>query len=527
VLTLLTAAVTLVLLIACANVASLLLARAVTRRREVAVRMAIGAGRRQLVRQWLTEAVILGLMGAAGGLLFAAWGAPILHGFGIPEGVDLGMNPHVFAFTMATGLGTGLVFGLAPVLQMMRADTLSALRDEGGAVSSGAGATRLRSAFVVLQVALSLMLLVGAGLFIRTLQEAYAVDLGYRVDRMLVAEVSPGDSYSPEAGQALYAQVLDRLNALPGVVSAAAARVTVLSGSSRTVPVTVDGQPIRPDRSNLMLVRVNVVSDRYLETMGIGLLRGRGFQKSDAQGAPRVAIVSRSLADRLWPNADPVGRRFVSASPLEVIGVVPDTVYRSATESDPQPFFYLPVTQNYEAALTLHVRTAEDPLAMLPAVRQVVRDSDPRIAVTRPRRLVDEFDRSVVRQRTMATLVGSLSGIALLLAAVGLYGVMAYTTRQRTTEVAVRLALGATPASVLSLIVMRGARLVAMGVALGFAGALAAAGYVRSQLFGVEPTDPVTWLVVSGALVLVGLIACAIPARRAMRTDPAVALRSS
>jgi predicted permease len=527
VLGLLGAAVTLVLMIACANVASLLLARAVTRRREVAVRIAIGAGRAQLVRQWLTESVLLGVLGAAGALIVASWGAPILHGFGIPEGVDLSLNPRVLAFTFATGVATGLTFGLAPVLQLMRRDTLTALRDEGGAVATGARATRVRSCFVVLQVALSLVLLVGAGLFLRTLQQAYAVDLGYRVDRMLVADIDPDDSYSLEAGQALYADLLDRLNATPGVVAAGAARVTVLSGSARMVSVSVDGQPLRPDRSNVILVRANVVSERYLNALGIPVVRGRGFRASDVQTSPRVAIVSRSLADRLWPNADPIGQSMLSMSRLDVVGVVPDTVYLSATERDPRPFFYLPLAQNYESAVTLHVRTAGDPMAILPVLRRVVRDVDPRLAVTRPRRLVDEFRRSMTEQRTMATFVGLLSAVALLLAAVGLYGVLAYATRQRTTEVGLRLALGATPYSILNLIVMRGARLVGIGAVLGLAGAFIGVRFVRSRLFGVEPTDPVTWLAVSAVLVLVGVAACAVPARRAMRIDPAVALRSS
>ena len=367
-------------------------------------------------------------------------------------------------------------------------------------MATGARATRLRSTFVVLQVALSLVLLVGAGLFLRTVQRAYAVDLGYRVDRMLVAEIDPGSSYSPEAGQAFYAELLGRLNGLPGVVAAGAARVTVLSGSARTLPVSVDGQPLRQDRSNVIPARANVVSLGYFEAMGIPVVRGRGFKPSDAQTSPGVAIVSRSLADRLWPNADPIGRILISMSRLEVVGVVPDTVYLSATERDPRPIFYVPLAQNYESSVTLHVRTSSDPLAFLPAVRQIVRDLDSRIAVTRPRRLVDEFDRSMTTERTMATFVGLLSGIALLLAAVGLYGVIAYATRQRTSEVGLRLALGATPASILTMIVLRGARLIAMGAVLGFAGAFAAMRYVRNQLFGVEPTDPLTWLVVSALL---------------------------
>lgn len=527
VLGLLSAAVILVLMISCANVASLQLARAVTRRREVAVRMAIGAGRGQLVRQWLTEAVILGVVGAVGGLIIGRLSTPILYGFGIPDGVDLSMNPRVLAFTLTIGFATGLIFGLAPIVQLVRRDTLAALRDEGGAVATGIRATRLRSTFVVVQVALSLVLLVGAGLFVRTLQQAYAVDLGYQVDRMLLADIAPDDSYSPETGEIFYDNVLDRLNSLPGVVAAGAARVTVLSGSSRTLPVSFDGQPMRPDRSNIIPVRANVVSDRYLEAMGIPIVRGRGFQPSDVREAPRVAIVSRSLAERLWPGLDPIGQTFLSQARAEVVGVVPDTVYLRATEREPRPFFYLPLTQNYEYAVTLHVRTVGDPLTMLPAIRRTVRELDPRLALTRPRRLADEFDQSVKSQRTMAAFAGALSVVALLLTAVGVYGVVAYATRQRTVEVGLRLALGATRVSILNMVVVRGVRLVVIGAALGLAGAFMGVRFVQGQLFGVEPTDPLTWLSVFALLALVGLVACLIPAQRAMRVDPAAALRTT
>jgi predicted permease len=523
---LLAAAVTLVLLIACANVASLLLARAVTRRREVAIRMAIGAGRAQLVSQWLTESILLGVLGAAAALIVAYWGIPILYGFGIPEGVELNLSARVLVFTFAIGAAAGLIFGLAPVLQLMRPDTVAALRDEGGTVATGVRATRARSTFVVVQVALSLVLLVAAGLFLRTLQQAYAVDLGYRVDGMFIANIEPGDRYTPVTGQAFYADVLNRLNALPGVTAAGAARITVLSGGARTVPVSVDGRPLQADRSNVIPVRANVVSERYLEAMGIPILMGRGFQATDVPASQRVAIVNRSLAERLWSNTDPIGQTLVSMSSLIVVGVVPDTVYRSTTEREPLPVYYLPLSQNYEAAVSLHVRTAGDPMALLPAVRRIISEVDPRVVLATPRRLEDQFSRSLIEERTMVKFVGSLSGIALLLAAVGLYGVMAYATRQRTTEIGVRLALGATPASILNMIVMRGVRLVAIGAAFGLAGALVAVRFVRVLLFGVEPTDPVTWIAVSAVLMLVGLVACALPARRAMRIDPAAALRS-
>ena len=300
------------LFIACANVAGLLLARAVTRRREVAVRIAIGAGRGQLVSQWLTESIVLGLLGSAAALIVAYWGIPILHGFGIPDGVDLGLNSRVLAFTFAVGATAGLIFGLAPVAQLIRPDAVTALRDEGGTVATGVRATRARSAFVVVQVALSLVLLVGAGLFLRTLQRAYAVNLGYRVDRMLIANIEPDERYTPVAGHALYADVLNRLSALPGVVAAGAARVTVLSGASRTLPVSVDGRPPQPDRSHVIPVRANVVSERYLDAMGIPMLMGRNFQTTDVPGSQRVAIVSRSLAYRLCPDADHIGKTLVS-----------------------------------------------------------------------------------------------------------------------------------------------------------------------------------------------------------------------
>ncbi len=519
-------AVTLVLLIACANVASLLLARAVTRRREVAVRIAIGAGRGQLVSQWLTESILLGLLGSLAALLVAYWGIPILYGFGIPEGIDLSLNRRVFAFTLATGAAAGFMFGLAPVLQLMRSEAVTALRDEGGSVATGARPTRARSAFVILQVALSLVLLVGAGLFLRTLQHAYAVNLGYSLDHMLITTIEPGDRYQPAAGQAFYTEVLNRLNSLSGVVAAGAARVTVLSGAARTVAVSTDGRPVQPDRSNVIPVRANVVSERYLEAMGIPILMGRNFQTTDIASSSRVVIVSRSLANRLWPNTDPVGKSLESMTSLVVVGVVPDTTYRSTTDRQVLPVYYLPLSQNYEAAVSLHVRTEGDPMALLPAVRRVVSEVDPRIALERPRRLEDEFSRSLTAERTMAKFVGGLSGIALLLAAIGLYGVMAYATRQRTTEIGLRVALGASPASILNMVVLRGLWLVAVGGAVGLAGAMVAVRFVRGQLFGVEPTDPLTWIAVSATLMLVGVLACAVPARRAMRIDPVRALRN-
>ena len=526
---LLSGAVVLVLLIACANVASLLLARAVTRRREIAVRMAVGAGRSRLIRQWLTESVLLAMLGSIGGLFFAWWGTPILHTLGIPATIDLSVNPRVLAFTMLIAVVSGIVFGLAPIVQTLRKDTIDALRDEGGAVATGIRAARMRSAFVVLQVALSLMLLVGAGLFLRTLQNAYAVDLGYQLDQTLLADINLDvRGYSQDAGQSAYEQILSRVDVIPGVLAAGAARVTVLSGGSRTTSISTDGKPLAQDGSNATDVRANVVSHRYLEAMGIPIVRGRNFSGSDRAGTPRVAIVSRRLADRLWPNAEPVGQKLHGGSePIEVVGVVPDAVYRSAVETDPLPFFYLLLAQNYESGVTLHIRTAGDPLLVLPAVRQAVRDVDPQLVVARPRVLREEFDRAIGDQRMMATMVGLFGAIALVLAAVGLYGVMAHLAGQRRTEIGIRMALGARPGSILRLILGQGLRLVAIGSALGLAGALAGTRYVQSQLFGVQSTDPATFAGVCAVLVTVGIVACLVPARRAMKVNPAIALRNA
>jgi predicted permease len=524
----LAAAVVLVLLIACANVASLLAARAVSRRREIAIRVAIGAARGRLVRQWLTESLLLGLLGSVGALLVARWLTPLLYQSGIPDTIDLSLDWRVFAFTLAIGLASGLLFGIAPAFHGTRRDALASLRDEGGAVASGSRAVRMRNAFVVLQLAMSLVLLIGAGLFLRTLSNAYGVDLGYRTEGILLADINfDVRGYTPESGQELYRRILERIAALPGVQEVGASRVPVLSGGARTDVISLDGRPVAPDESNGLLVRINVTSDRYLETLGIPLLSGRGFAASDDARAPRVAIVSRSLAERLWPGQDPLGRPLNAAprSPT-VIGVIGDAVYASAIERNPPPFYLLPLAQNYESGMTLFVKTHGDPISFVSSARQAVRQVDPQLVLARPRTLADEFVRSVGDERLMATLVGLFGGLALLLAAVGLYGVMAHATSQRRTEIGIRLALGARPSSVLRMVVYAGLRLATIGALLGAAAAVFASRTVESQLFGVKPLDPATYLVVIAVLLAVAVAACAIPARRAMRIDPIRALRA-
>jgi len=520
-------AVMLVLLIACANVAGLLAARAVSRRREVAIRLAIGASRGRLIRQWLTESVLLALMGSLGALLVGRWMATLLYRFGVPPSVDLSLDGRVLAFTLAVGVICGLLFGLAPVLQALRRDTLTALRDEGGSVASSAFAARMRSAFVVGQVALSLILLVGAGLFLRTVRNAYNVDPGYTVDGMLLAEVNLDlRGYTPGAGQEVYQRLLERTAALPGVRGVGAARVTVLSGGARTSAVSTDGQPVRPDGSNGLTTRINVVSDGYLEAMGIPVLLGRSFQASDTATSPRVVIVSQALARALWPTLDPIGRTLGTGAAPTVIGVIPDAVYTSVLERNPHPFYLLPLSQNYESGATLHVRGSGDPLALVPAVRQIVRDIDPQLVLARPRTLAGELEQSLGTQRLIATFVGLFAVLALLLAGVGLYGLMAHAASERKAEIGLRLALGARPAAILSMVIGDGLKLVAIGLVLGLAGAFGLSRIVERQLFGVTSGDPLTYAIVAVVLTAATITACFIPARRAMGVDPVVALRS-
>jgi putative ABC transport system permease protein len=527
------AVVVMVLMVACVNVASLLLARAVSREREVAVRIAIGASHARLVRQWLTESTLLGILGSLGALLVTRMTTPLLHLFVIPEAVDLSVNAHILAFTLVVGLTTGLLFGLAPIVQALRRSSSEALRDKGTTATT-ARASWLRASFVVLQVAVSLMLLVGAGLFIRTLHNAYAVDVEYQLDQTLIASVNleahgyfEGGPRGAEAGMAVYNEILSRVEGLPGVVAAAAARMTVLSGGARSTGVSTDGRPLERDNSNALGVRANIVSHRYFATMNMPILRGRSFNASDGPTTPRVTIVTKSLADRLWPHEDPIGKSLRDAENhvQVIVGVVPDSVYTTTLERERPPTYYLPLSQNYESGVALHVRAAGNPLSLLPAIRDAVRQVDSQVAVERPQLLRDVLDRTLTRQRMMATLVSLFGALAFVLAVFGLYGVMAQVANQRTTEIGIRLAMGAPPSAIVTMLLGQGLRLLGSGVALGVIGALVGTRYIEAQLFGVTPTDPLTFVAGCALLAVAGLTASVIPALRAMRVDPVVALR--
>lgn len=527
ILQLLAAVVSLVLAVTCVNVAGLLLVRAMSREREVAVRLTIGASRARLIRQWLTESALLGAFGATGALVVARAGTPLLHRFVIPEAVDLSLNGRVFGFTLCAGVASGLLFGIAPIVQALRGGTADALRARGSS-ATGARAAWLRNAFVVVQIAVSLVLIVGAGLFLRTLRNAYTVDLGYRIENTVVASINlEARGYSAEAGSVVYDQILSRLNALPGVAAASAARMTVLSGSARSTVVSTDGLPIAVDGSNALAVRENIVSPRYFDTMSMPVRRGRTFQTSDGPGAPRVTVVTQSLADRLWPHRDPIGQTVCDEGGhlLSVVGVVPDSVYTTTVGEDARPTYYVGLAQDYQPGVTLHVRATGNPLALVPVIRDTVRAVDGRLAVERPRLLREVLDQTLSQQRMMATLVGLFGGLAFVLAVFGLYGVMAQVAAERMPEIGIRLAMGAQPVSILTLLLGHGLRLVAAGVAIGLVGAFLAARYIESQLFGVTATDPPTFAVGCTVLALACLSAAAIPAIRAMRIDPIAVLR--
>ena len=526
---LLSVSVALVLLIACANVTSLLVARSVSRRRETAVRAAVGASRSRLVRQWLTESVLLALarrpLRAAAGAVGCAAAPPRRDSRRDRPRRQLSRP----ALRLRRGRASGLLSGLAPVLHTLRGDTISALRDEGGAVATGIRAARWRRAFVVFQVAMSLMLLVGAGLFLRTLRNAHAIDLGYSIDSTMVADVNLDvRGYSQEAGLAVYRQILDRLQAAPGVAAAGAARVTVLSGGARTVSISLDGQRIREDGANGLDVRLNVVSDGYLQCAR--------HSRSCAAATSRPAMAPRrcpwrSSASRSRRGCGPATSRSASRSataktPRSVVGVVPDTVYRQRARAQRAAVLLRAAGAELRGRRgTARARSEGDPLALLPAIRAAVHDVDPRLAVARPQRLRDIFEQSIASQRMMATLVGAFGALALLLATVGVYGIMEHVATQRRAEIGIRLALGAAPGSIFGLILGEGLRLVGIGTAIGLTAAFATTRYIQTLLFGVDPVDAATFAAVSLILTATATLACLIPARRAMKVDPVVAFR--
>ena len=522
-----------VLLIACANIANLLLARANRRRKEIAVRLALGADRRRLVRQLLTESLLLSLIGGTLGLLLAYWLLDVLVAADLPLPLpiddNLSVDGRVLGFTALLAVATGLLFGLAPAIQASRPDVVPVLKNETVPMGSGGWieALNLRQALVVTQVALSLVSLIAAGLFVRSLRDSQRIDTGFETRSVLVMTVNLGrEGYTPERGQVFYQQVVERVATLPGVRYAAVAQSAPLAGGLLRSVFPEGADTTTRDR---ILVEVNSVSPGYLDTIGVPLLRGRDFLDTDRTGAPLVVIVNEAMAERFWPGEDAVGKRFKFFGDQDfttVIGIAKTAKYNAVAE-EPTPYIYQPLRQNYSPAATLHVRAATDAAALAPAVRREVQQLDPTLSVFNIRTLEDQVAQSLAPLRINVILLTTFGALALLLASIGLYGVASYSVTQRTREIGVRMALGARPSSVLRLVLGHGALLVAFGLAIGLAVAYAGSWAIPHDLLpNISARDPLTFAATSALLGVVALVASYLPARRATRIDPLVALRT-
>jgi putative ABC transport system permease protein len=530
---LLVGAVAFLLLIACVNVANLLLGRAVARQREMAIRVSLGATRARLARQLLTEMAVLAAAGGAGGLLLSRWGVAALMALApedLPRLAEIRPDLTTAVFAFAVALGTAFVFGLVPALQASRLDAAGAMKDEGPRTAGSRGERRLHQALVVSELALAQVLLAGAGLLIVSFMKVQHVELGFQPEHVVAVEITlPGERYrDPEKKATFYRGVLDRFRAIPGVRTAAMGLTVPLRGAvNRGLWIT--GRP-EPAPGVDQSIDFQIVSPEYFQALGIPMVRGRGFSEHDDATAPLVAVVSRSMAAKYWPGEDAIGKQVQvggpKGPPREIVGIVGDVRQRDP-EQAAAPLMYVPYLQDREPWnwAMFALRTDRDPAALTPALRDAVLAVDPEQPVARIRTL-DEIAGSLQSERRFNTLLLALfAGAALVLAAIGTYGVMAYSVARRTREIGVRMALGARPGDVLRMVLGQGAALVAAAVVIGLAGAFAASRMLASQLFEVSATDPTT--LAAGAAMLCGfaLLACYVPARRAMRVEPLVALR--
>ena len=527
-------AVAFVLLIACANVANLLLARATTRQRELAVRAALGAGRGRLIRQLLAESLVLSAAGGLAGLVLAWWGLEVLRTFvgdRIPiQRLELaGIDGSVLAFTAAVSLLSGIFFGLIPAFSAAGTGLNDSLK-EGGRSGSGARGLRTRSAFVVVEIALALVLLVGAGLLVRSFVRLMDVDAGFDTARTVTMRVSvPQSRYGAPAQRVqFFDRLFESIDRLPGVQSAGAVSFLPLTGLGSATRYWVVGAPVPPPGEE-PVTDVRVIARDYFGAMRVPLVRGRLFDERRSADAQGKVIVNEALARLHWPGEDPIGKRIkVSWGKNvedEIIGVVGD-VRHSDLETEARGMIYWPLTREANPAMTLTIRAAGDPAAVVGAVRTILREQDPNIALADVRTMDEVVSRSVAQRRLMMVMLGIFAGSALLLAAVGIYGVIAYSVTQRTREIGIRLALGAQRSAVLKMIVGQAAVLALVGIGIGTFGAILLAGLMTELLFGVQPFDPVTFVAVGSVLGAVVLLASYLPGRRATRVDPAIALRA-
>ena len=528
-------AVGLVLLIACANVANLLLARAAVRQKEIALRVALGASRFRLIRQFLTESILLGVIGGVLGLVLAVVGLRLLTAFippNIPQIKAITIDARVLGFTLLVSLVTGLIFGLVPAIQSSILNPIDTLKEGGRDSTSGSGGNRIRGLLIVAEVAVSLILLIGAGLLINSFLRLRNVDPGFRTDKLLTMKiVLPELKYREHAQRsAFYSDLTRRLESVPGVKSAAVTTNLPLYKQGNSIGITIEGRPEPPPGQPLIVV-TRIISPKYFETMSIPLLRGRPLTDQDTATSPNAVVISETMARRHWPGEDPIGKRISPGRPespsdwVSVVGVVQD-VRQFDLIAEPRPQMYFSYQQmGFFAPRDLVVKTDVDPLSLAGTVRKTVWEVDKDQPVSNITTMDEIVAESVARQRFSMLLLAIFAGLALLLAAVGIYGVMSYSVAQRRGEIGIRMALGAQKRDVLKLTVGRSLKLVLIGVAVGLVGAFMLTRLMSSLLFGVRPTDPTTFAAISLLFIGVALIASYLPARRATRVDPLVALR--
>jgi putative ABC transport system permease protein len=523
-------AVGFVLLIACSNVANLLLARGASRQKEMAIRTALGASRFRLVRQLLTESVVLSLAGGALGILLALWGISALVAL-IPAGITptngIRIDTVVFGFTLVLSLITGLLFGVVPAWQATRGELNESLKDGGRGSSAGRRRSRVRSLLIVSEIALSLVLLIGAGLMIKSFFRLVQVNPGFETEHIATMRLSlPAAQYSTPSKRAMFfQQIINRLQAIPGVQSVGAISRLPLTPGNSSRGFKIEGYAESNDSLN---VDYRVISPDYFRSMGIRLVKGRDIDDHDNRPSSGVVIINETMAQRFWPNESAVGRRVRiegDQNPwMDVVGIVAD-VKHFGLEAQAKPEIYVPYFSDPWPFMTIVVRSSSDLASLSAAIRDQMWSVDKNIPIPEIRGMNQLLSTSVARPRFNMLLLGIFAAIALVLSAVGVYGVMSYSVVQRTHEIGIRMALGAAKADVLKLVVGQGMRLSIIGIGLGAVAALALTRVLTTMLFGVEPTDPATFVLISVLLTIVTLAACIVPARRATKVDPIVALR--
>lgn len=535
------AVVAMVLLVACANIANLLLVRGTVRTREVALRTAIGASRGRLIRQLLTESVVLAAIGSIGGLLvansLAAALFPALSGSSI-EAFDLGIGWRVFAFTAALAAICTTLFGMAPALRTTRAGVAARLQESTRGTSGSPAVVNLTGILVVVQVALSVLLVIVGSLLVRSVRNLQTVNPGFDATNTLLFNLNPGRSgYDQLRTRTILERIQERLNSVPGVRSASFSHTALIAGSDAIgtglpldAPAVAPNSPEEQELKDRNRTWRLTVDDRFFETMGIAMMNGRSFSRGDSTAAPPVAVINQALAKRLFGRTDVVGRQFKFSSRaytavLDIVGVCADAKYRSL-RTDPPPTVYLSYRQSPAGPMTFEIKTAGDPLAVVPIARETIREIDPNLPITSVRTQEAQIERALARERLMAGLATVLGVVTVLLAGVGLYGMLAYSVSRRVPEIGIRLALGAEPSALRWLVIRHALGLVGAGMTIGVVAARLGTGILGSLLFGLSPTDPVTFLL--GAVVMMAIAGAAVyfPARRAARVDPMIALRA-